>query len=201
MLRLDMSEAHCATAELYLTDLCFDENAEGKCEAAVAQACELAPDNPTAFQLQASLRLSQERPQEAQAALMQCVQLWQQCPEELLPDFDFRTQTSSLLMEAGLFKEATSCLEVLVQEDDSHPEVWYLLARCHATLSAPESAVECLETASELFKAEAQANEGGGDMDWDGAEGAGAEGADNETLQGQVAELLAEQSALMPKDE
>ena len=193
-LRFDLSESFCSLAELYLTDLCFNDDAEQQCESAVTSACTVCPENPTGFQLQASLRLSQSRLDDAKVSLATSVKLWSTCPEPFYPSFDSRTRTASLLMECGMNCEATSCLEALVQEDDAHPECWYLLARCHATLEAPESAVECLEMATQLFRTEA----GSAGEAMDGVDD-GGDGADEETLQGQVAELLAEQTAILEK--
>jgi len=59
-------KAYCTVAELYMTDLCFEENAESECSAHVEQALALATkEDIDAFQTAASLRLSQQRPKEA----------------------------------------------------------------------------------------------------------------------------------------
>mmetsp|Transcript_1532 Transcript_1532/g.2164 ORF Transcript_1532/g.2164 Transcript_1532/m.2164 type:complete len:430 (+) Transcript_1532:122-1411(+) len=55
--------AYCAVAELYLTDLCYDEDAEGKCEAVLEKAMQIKDTDGEplvdALQTMASLRLSQ----------------------------------------------------------------------------------------------------------------------------------------------
>ena len=64
-----MCKAHCTVAELFMTDLCFAENAEQRCESHVQQALSLSSDQSSgrmeALQSLASLRLSQNRGLEA----------------------------------------------------------------------------------------------------------------------------------------
>ncbi|KAI2498660.1 hypothetical protein MHU86_15837 [Fragilaria crotonensis] len=61
-LQLHLVRAHCALAELYLTDLCFEENAEQECESHVQKALQLCdPPLVDALQAMASLRLSQQK--------------------------------------------------------------------------------------------------------------------------------------------
>jgi hypothetical protein len=67
--------AYCTMAELYLTDLCYEENAETECEAYVERALQLSGGKELqqqqhlapvdVLQLKASLRLSQQRGGEA----------------------------------------------------------------------------------------------------------------------------------------
>jgi tetratricopeptide (TPR) repeat protein len=58
-------KAHCSVAELYLTDLCFEDNAEGFCEEAVNKALSLDATSLDGLQTLASLRISQNRKKEA----------------------------------------------------------------------------------------------------------------------------------------
>jgi tetratricopeptide (TPR) repeat protein len=68
-LKQKLSKAYCNVAELYLTDLCDDENAENDCEQYLEQALQIldVDGEPLvdALQTMASLRLSQQ-PQEKQ---------------------------------------------------------------------------------------------------------------------------------------
>jgi hypothetical protein len=58
---------YCSIAELYLTDLCFDDSAEQNCESALEAALQLDDPNssPDAVQAMANLRISQCRGLEA----------------------------------------------------------------------------------------------------------------------------------------
>jgi len=65
--RHQLCGAYCSVAELYLTDLCFEENAENDCESALQAALQLdeSTSPPDAVQAMANLRLSQNRVDEA----------------------------------------------------------------------------------------------------------------------------------------
>lgn len=64
-IKKQLAKAYVSIAELYLTDLCFDDGAETGCEKAVAEAFSVIPDLIDAKQTLASIRLSQNRPKEA----------------------------------------------------------------------------------------------------------------------------------------
>ena len=38
MLKKHLAKAHCSVSELYLTDLCYEDDAEVKCEDAISRA-------------------------------------------------------------------------------------------------------------------------------------------------------------------
>lgn len=121
-----MSTMCCAVAEIYLTDLCFAENAEQNCEFAVNRALELNSESVEAHQLQASLRLSQSRPEEALAALRQAVDLTRRLGEEYQPTYESKLELSRLLMQVQPAEAFAFLLEVL-QLNDMNPYVWFLL--------------------------------------------------------------------------
>jgi tetratricopeptide (TPR) repeat protein len=64
-MKKQLAKAHVSIAELYLTDLCFEENAESLSENAVSNAFSVIPDLIDAKQTLASIRLSQNRPKDA----------------------------------------------------------------------------------------------------------------------------------------
>lgn len=68
-----MCGGYCSVAELYLTDLCFEENAEQSCESALEAALKLddPTSSPDAVQAMANLRLSQCRGFEAVAFMLE----------------------------------------------------------------------------------------------------------------------------------
>lgn len=121
-----MSTMCCAVAEIYLTDMCFAENAEQNCEFAVNRALALNAESVEAHQLQASLRLSQSRPEEALAALRQAVSLTRRLGEEYQPTYESKLELSRLLMQVNPAEAFTFLLEVL-QLNDMNPYVWFLL--------------------------------------------------------------------------
>eukprot|EP01041_Mallomonas_annulata_P010485 gene10485-21867_t len=60
-----LSKIHSSIAELYLTDLCFEDEAESKCETAVLHSLSIDSTSMDGLQALASLRLSQNRRPEA----------------------------------------------------------------------------------------------------------------------------------------
>ncbi|KAK3731845.1 hypothetical protein QZH41_020211, partial [Actinostola sp. cb2023] len=57
----DISTAYCSLAEIYMTDECFDSEAESKCYQFCEKALEYDPSNPDAYQAMANCLLSQEK--------------------------------------------------------------------------------------------------------------------------------------------
>lgn len=110
----------------------WEEDAEARCENLVTEALLVAPNTPEPFQTLASVRISQVRLQEANAALSRSMELWRDLPPEDpgVPDFPTRISLSRLLMEAEMEEEALEVLERLVGEDDSSVEAWYLGGWC-----------------------------------------------------------------------
>ncbi|KAL7571990.1 hypothetical protein ACA910_001647 [Epithemia clementina (nom. ined.)] len=72
--RKQLAAACCSAAEVYLTDLCYEGNAEEKCESLVQRALQVSdqPKSLDALQTAASLRLSQCRGMEAVDFMQQC---------------------------------------------------------------------------------------------------------------------------------
>lgn len=118
----------CSVAEVYMTDLSWEEDAEQRCEALVTEATLVAPDFAETWQTLANVRISQERFDDAKAALTRSLELWKDLPPEdpSVPDFPSRVGLARLLMEVGMEQEAIEVLERLVGEDDQSVEVWYL---------------------------------------------------------------------------
>lgn len=139
-----LAEALCAMAEVYMTDLSFEEDAEAKCEGYVTEAVAVCPDDLAAGTLQvlASVRISQERVEEAREALRRSLAVWQDIPPEVesesRPDFATRISASRLLMEVDLLAEAMSVIEGLIRNDDESVESWYLGGWCQVLSSGKE---------------------------------------------------------------
>jgi tetratricopeptide (TPR) repeat protein len=123
-----LTGALCAVVEVYMTDLSWEEDAEQKCEALVTEATMVAPGFPEPWQTLANVRISQERMDDARAALKRSLDLWRDLPPEssVVPDFPTRVSLARLLMEADMDADAIEVLERLVGEDDTSVEVWYL---------------------------------------------------------------------------
>lgn len=126
--RRELSVALCGIVEVYMTDLSWEEDAERICDALVTEATMVAPGFAEPWQTLASVRISQVRMEDANAALRRSMELWKDLPPEddRVPDFATRVSLARLLMEAEMEEEAIEVLERLVGEDDGSVEVWYL---------------------------------------------------------------------------
>ncbi|RMZ88259.1 hypothetical protein DV736_g4521, partial [Chaetothyriales sp. CBS 134916] len=139
--RAKLAEALCGMAEVYMTDLSWEEDAEARCEAYVTEAVAICPDRLSAGTLQtlASIRISQQRTEDAREALRRSISLWKDIPaeveDEARPDFATRISLARLLMEVQAEQEALEVLEWLVREDDESVECWYLGGWCQVLLA------------------------------------------------------------------
>eukprot|EP00300_Choanocystis_sp_HF-7_P039027 c5680_g1_i1.p1 GENE.c5680_g1_i1~~c5680_g1_i1.p1 ORF type:complete len:339 (-),score=65.86 c5680_g1_i1:15-1031(-) len=152
--RLALARAYTAAAELYMTDLCEDPEAQIHCERLLGLAMEADPSGFEPLQSLASFRISQCRNDDATAALSQCAAVWQalDADDPRVPSPEFRTTCARLLLELGHVMEAGAVLEALVQDDDSMVEPWYLLGLCLADQSEVAGAAEALLRAQALME-------------------------------------------------
>ncbi|KAK4560585.1 hypothetical protein LTR86_005782 [Recurvomyces mirabilis] len=159
MLRVEkkrkLANALCGMVEVYMTDLSWEDDAEARCENLVTEAMAVEDETSSeVLQTLASVRLSQDRKDDAQAALSRSLHIWRDLdPEDpAVPDFPTRISLARLLMEAGMETDAMHVLQRLVQDDDQSVEAWYLGGWCqylvaekmksaangHAMTDAPE---------------------------------------------------------------
>ncbi|KAK5651753.1 hypothetical protein OQA88_11715 [Cercophora sp. LCS_1] len=126
--RRKLAETLCAVAEVYMTDLSWEEDAEQRCESLITEATMLAPELPDTWQTVANVRISQTRVDEAKEALKRSLGLWSDlAPEDpAVPPFPTRVSLVRLLIEVGMEESAIKVAERLIDEDDQSIEVWYL---------------------------------------------------------------------------
>ncbi|KAM7197641.1 hypothetical protein V8F20_006531 [Naviculisporaceae sp. PSN 640] len=126
--RQKLADTLCAVTEVYMTDLSWEEDAEQRCEALITEATMLAPEVPETWQTVANVRISQTRSDEAKEALKRSLGLWVDLPPEQpgIPPFPTRVSLVRLLIEVGMEEEAIAVAELLISEDDTSVEVWYL---------------------------------------------------------------------------
>ncbi|KAG8187401.1 hypothetical protein JTE90_016945 [Oedothorax gibbosus] len=138
-----LSDAYCSISEIYMTDCCDSENAEGNCFSAIEAAISSDPSNTDAYQSLANFHLVKGQTKEAKEATEKSLSFWLPLHEALrdgeldetaskdlenvLPSYDSRIQTSKLLIELEMLDEATNILDGLYEEDDEVVEVLYLL--------------------------------------------------------------------------
>lgn len=142
-LKRTLSDAYCSISEIFMSDCCFEENAEDKCSIAIDLAIKSDPTNPEAYQCLAALQVVKDQIEEAKESLQKSLSFWLPSIEneesdenaekrlQSLPLYDSRIKTSKLLIEAKMLYEASKVLETLLEDDDEVVEVWYLLGWCN----------------------------------------------------------------------
>jgi len=137
-----LAAALCTVAEVYLTDECEEPHAESTCEALAAEAMQLVSSLdeqslPEPYQTMASLRMSRQRPAEAEPLVMRALEITDSLDAtQQQPSLEMRTALAKLLMEVEHPAEALDLLQALRMEDDESLELWYLL--CCAAQQAGE---------------------------------------------------------------
>ncbi|KAI9299850.1 hypothetical protein BJ944DRAFT_244771 [Cunninghamella echinulata] len=164
-LALKISSALCSMTEIYLTDCCFEPEAEQRCEEYLQKAQQVDGNNAEVYQLLASVRLSQQRNEEAAQILQQSINLWfdKEVGDPTIPNYDARLSLIKLLLEVGLIQQAFLILERLQKENDQVVDLWYLYGWTYYCLGEDESttnqddklahwedARDCLEVALKL---------------------------------------------------
>ncbi len=169
----ELSAGLVSIAELWMTDLCFDPNAEQNCQEAARQAVDADPTHPEAWQTLASLCISQQQPERALEALQRGYDLWKPTDDDEeeeggkvrmdtgddgddedddgseRPSFASRLSAAKMFMELEQGETACDILNDLVLENEDDPELYFLLAL--ATSDARER-VEMLGKASEKME-------------------------------------------------
>ncbi|KAF8470882.1 hypothetical protein BDZ91DRAFT_719165 [Kalaharituber pfeilii] len=127
-----LCSALCGMAEIYMTDLCMEPDAEQRCEKYVTEALLAVPDSAEALQTLASVRISQTRFDDAKAALDRSVSLWKDLEPDSpnIPPYASRMAATRLLMETEMYDTAMEILEGLQMEDDQVVDLWYLGGWC-----------------------------------------------------------------------
>ncbi|KAK4687697.1 hypothetical protein P7C73_g2426, partial [Tremellales sp. Uapishka_1] len=138
-----------AMIEIWMTDLCFEENAEANCDSLIGRALSISPMNPEARISLASIRMSQSRFQEAKDAVMSLYEEIQgkEPFDESLPPLPARLLLTRLLLEHSLHLQALDILSTVREEDSlqvegAYLEGWALYLRAEHLAENPETKVD-----------------------------------------------------------
>lgn len=71
-----LSSLYCSMAEIFMTDLCMQEDAEQKCEELIRAAMQACPESYEALQTMANMKMSQNKTKEALEFLNRSMSLW-----------------------------------------------------------------------------------------------------------------------------
>lgn len=159
-----IAKAYCSIAELYLTDLCFEENAEQICEEAVTSCLNMDPASLDGTQTLANLRISQSRKKDAaslisgvyekiqkirgrvgQRTVLDDFTQMDELPEELEenPELEFCITTAKIMIEcatedATLRDSAVDLITDMMNEDDEIIELWHLMGVAELSREQPD---------------------------------------------------------------
>ncbi|KAJ2747651.1 hypothetical protein GGI20_000300 [Coemansia sp. BCRC 34301] len=163
VLKRKMAEAYVAMTEIYLTDCCFEEDAEKKCEELLQRGLMIDPECPEVYQTMASVRLSQNRSDDARECVAKSMALWtgkDLADPTQIPSYENRLALVRLLLELDDKERALGLLEGLQKEDDENVDAWYLFGWTYHLQSEDTAAAngddedrkELLRSARECFK-------------------------------------------------
>lgn len=163
-----ISKAYSSIAELYLTDLCYEDNAEKECENNLLLSLKYDNNSLDGLQTMASFRLSQKNGQEACKLMDIVYENVRKIRDKLnsrtvfdeikyinntdndfddefsnLPEIEFCISTAKLLIECANYdnKYAEKAIELctdLLQYNDDNIELWYITGVAGITLVPPD---------------------------------------------------------------
>lgn len=137
--------------------------AEQNAEKYATLACEANPDSPVALSLLASVRLSQNRDDEA-SQLLDDAHTKLSTESDVIPSYPERLHLVKLFIETEKYSPALEVLETLQREDEDNVELWYYYTVAYFSDVSDstreenwKNAGECAEMCLKLY----------GRMEWD----------------------------------
>ncbi|KAF7327853.1 UPF0661 TPR repeat-containing protein C16D10.01c [Mycena kentingensis (nom. inval.)] len=118
-------------------ELCDKPEAPEMCESLLQNALQVYPGNSEALQTLASVRISQERPEEAKQCLEQAWLVWRDldADDPKLPPIPARLGIVKLFLELRLYTPALIVLKEIMESDDQEIEAWYLEGWCFSLMA------------------------------------------------------------------
>ena len=153
--------AYCSVGELYMTDLCEEENAEQNCEGCILHGLSISPDNIDGLVMLASCRMSQCRFDEAEQILMHVSEIIAaiDTTTDYLPAFDVRLFAGKMLLELDnddscrdRCEAAINLFDQLLLENDENNELLFLMATAHYNLQSYTMGLEFATTLERRLK-------------------------------------------------
>ena len=110
----------------------MEPEAEQQCDSLIRLALQTDPSNPEALQTLASIRMSQERTEEAKQYAEQSWALWKDLDPDspLLPAIPARLGLTKIFLELSLWASALIILQEVLAADDQNVDAWYLEGWC-----------------------------------------------------------------------
>eukprot|EP00922_Rhytidocystis_sp_ex-Travisia-forbesii_P064180 GHVS01095405.1.p1 GENE.GHVS01095405.1~~GHVS01095405.1.p1 ORF type:complete len:367 (-),score=83.92 GHVS01095405.1:305-1405(-) len=155
-----MCGAYCSMAEIYMTDLCDEDDAESRCLENIEQALLTCPNNFEAHCTMSQYRKIVGDVEEAISAAKRAIEILRKAAtdadeDDCLPSLEIRVNLSRTLIDLSETSDAVELLEGCLREDEEDLQVWYVLGCAllvsgdfDGALEAAEKAKHCLESSS-----------------------------------------------------
>ncbi|KAL3312804.1 hypothetical protein Ciccas_008606 [Cichlidogyrus casuarinus] len=159
------ADAYCAVADLYMTDLCDEADAESVCLDCITKACAVDPENAQAWFTAASFHTVKAQQDKSRECVEKCLALMNPKIEAALEDqakkeseseqeeeggqIDLEDVTgiplaslialTRIMIELQMWQKAADLLEVMLEEEEDNVEIYYLLVEVGKELKWMES--------------------------------------------------------------
>jgi len=143
--KTQLATAYSAVAELYITDLCDEPNAEANCENYLTKAIETDEMCLDAYQCLANLKLITQKNTQAQEAMEKFKTILEHCGFNNLPSVNLLGEAARTLVELEDYSGVLRVCEVAVSMDDTKNELIYIFAFALCKLKHYEEASELLD--------------------------------------------------------
>ncbi|KAK7206424.1 hypothetical protein BZA70DRAFT_276558, partial [Myxozyma melibiosi] len=174
-LRKKLCDALCASVEIWMTDLCMEPEAESTCDALITESLMIDANHPESYSTLASIRLSQQRPDDARIAVQRSWELFNASAEaqrlnQSLSEYgsDEVAQITALKnltrlsIETELHDLAEEACKLILALDEDIAEVWYLAGLTAAQKYGKSGDPAVLTAAYESFLNALELTENGG---------------------------------------
>ncbi|KAK9471846.1 uncharacterized protein V1510DRAFT_430991 [Dipodascopsis tothii] len=156
-LKRRLCDALCSSVELWMTDLCMEDEAEATCDALVTEALMVDETHAEALTTLASVRVSQQRVPDARAALERAWALYADTDLTQVPDAAGHIAALMTLvrlcLETGLLEIGDSAARQILELDEQIAEAWYLLGMVGVERAATSEDPAPLTAALDAFNA------------------------------------------------
>ncbi|KAJ1611215.1 TPR repeat protein [Cryptosporidium canis] len=161
LMRDQLCSAHCAISELFMTDLCYNDDAESQVIEHLTKATKINPENFETLCCKLSYFKTIDNFEECKSHISKIKHILRnkynisidsadnadehKNNEHLLPEYSVRLNLSRTLIDLNETELAEIILSTLLKEDEEDWQVWYLLSWCSLVSEDLNGAIECFE--------------------------------------------------------
>jgi len=147
----EISAAYCSLAELFMTDLCTEENAEATCSMYCEAAIESDKDNIDAYITKANFALNASQLDVSLSCAKQAFTCWQQVTESVgdsiaeVVAYQSRLTLVKILIEVEDYESVVPVIEQLIEENEDDVLIWYYMGLSKSLQQANNGSSETSE--------------------------------------------------------